>query len=131
MNTNILKSWLNLITGRHSEQVIQRMQEQLQPRLDEAFNEATADVYLGKEVDVETVVVKNDILGILTFKSGLEYYGQVVNDQKHGKAKVVWKDEGHKVVLTGFFFHDKLVGNVSVMHLGKQTTGGHSPQLTM
>lgn len=95
----ILKKWLEMIFGGKGDQVVQKMQEWSQKKLNDLFDREKAVAFLPDNVD---------------FDGQLDQEGR-----KQGKAILTWREDNHgKAVLEGFFHQDELVGNIHIKHLG-------------
>ena len=95
----ILKKWLEMIFGGKGDQVVQKMQEWSQKKLNDLFDKEKAVAFLPDNVD---------------FDGQLDQKGR-----KQGKAILTWREDNHgKAVLEGFFHQDELVGNIHIKHLG-------------
>ena len=101
----MLKSWLQMIFGKNGEQIIQKMQEWAQIKLDTAFEPEKSVKFLEQ--------LPHD---------SWTFYGNLLDGMKQSKGQVTWGcKNGLKHELTGFFHDNELVGNIHIKHLGEFT----------
>ena len=88
-----------MIFGPNGDQVVQKMQEWSQKKLDDLFDRGRASTFLTDNFD---------------------FHGKLENGKKQGKATLTWKeDKNGSAALEGFFHEDELVGNIHIRHFGK------------
>lgn len=88
-----------MIFGPNGDQVVQKMQEWAQSKLEAAFDQHQSVSFV---------------------EESWEFYGNENGEgKKQGKAKMIWnqKQDGSKCILHGFFHDDHLVGNIHIKHL--------------